>query len=143
MRWVALCFCVSLVSVMFLVNHDPWSMRFVLFFPAILSIAAAQICEARREIRVIAFTGILLQFLGTMVPGDLSAEVVAKLSRMDWRERTVAKAMDAWTSEESVCFLVYEPVHNRGESYLLYRPDFSCRVVYPRASSPLELLIVA
>jgi hypothetical protein len=139
-RKLAAGFVTAFVSVLLLVNHDPWCFRFVSFFPALFAIAIAWMCEKIRETLIIGALAAVAQFALTVFPGDLRPNQYLELYQLSWRDRSVGRLVDAWTTEASVAYFVDEPVHNRGESYLLYRPDYSCRVVYPRATSPQDLV---
>lgn len=138
-RRLALAFAVSLVSILTLVHHDPWFMRFVLFFPALLSIAVAKLVENCRPAAVVAGVAVAFQFLATIVPADLPWKDVRTLARLPWRDRSAGALMGAAAPAESVAYFIAEPVHHRGESYLLYGPDYSRRVVFLRGSSALEI----
>jgi hypothetical protein len=138
-RKVALAFGVSLASVLLLVNHDPWYMRFVLFFPALLSIATAKLIETCRPTLAIAGTALFFQFLATFVPADLQWKNVSALARQSWRERSAATLVGGVPPSDSVAYFIIEPIHNRGESYFLYGPDYSHRVVYLRGSTAQQI----
>jgi len=138
-RRLALCFVLSLLCVMVLVNHDPWMLRFVLFFPLLPCLAVAELAERHRETLAVALPALLVQFVLTSLPAERRFQDFGRLSALSWRERSVARCIDAWPPTDAVAYVADEPVHNRGESYLLYRPDFSCRVVYPGAASFREL----
>jgi hypothetical protein len=135
LRRVALSMTLSLLCVLFLVNHDDWFMRFVLFFPAILSISAAKLAREVRPILAIAGVGLAFNFLATWVPQDLPLNSLLVLMKQDWRHRSAMALFGGEPPSSPVAFLIVEPVHNRGESYLLYGPDFARSVVYLRGSS--------
>jgi hypothetical protein len=138
-RRLALALGASLLSVLLLVNHDPWCLRFVSFFPAAFGIATAWMSERVRETLAIAGLAGAAQFVLTLFPADVHREGYLSLWETGWRERSVAHDLGAWSAEPAVAYFVDEAVHNRGESYLLYRPDYSCRVVYLRPKSPEDL----
>jgi len=139
-RRLALCFVLSLLSVVVLVNHDPWMLRFVLFFPLLPCLAVAELAERHRETLAVALPALALQFLLTSLPAERRVQDYERLFALSWRERSVARCIDAWPPTDAVAYVVDEPVHNRGESYLLYKPDFSCRVTYPNAATFRELV---
>ncbi len=139
-RRLAVGFILSLLSLFALVNHDPWYLRFALFFPALLMVAVARMAERTREILYVAGAAALCQFAATMVPVDLDLNSVRRLAASSWRTRSTAQLMDAEQPESAVGYYLYEPVHGRGESYVLYRPDYSCRVVYLRPKTAVDLV---
>ncbi len=130
----------SLLSVLFLVNHDSWFFRFVLFFPALPAIAAASLAARLRPVRVLSAAALAFQFVATTVPVDLPMKHLRVLARMGWRERSMAEAFGARAPEDAVAWWVREPIHNRGECYLLYGPDFAKRVVHLRGHTPETIL---
>jgi hypothetical protein len=140
LRKVAAAFAVSFVSVLALVHHDPWLMRFVLFFVALLSIAAVKFLETRRTAVGIAAAALAYQFLATFVPADLVWKDVRALAALPWRERSAAVTKGTTVPPaDSVAYFIAEPLLNRGESYVLYGPDFSRRVVYLRGRTASEI----
>jgi len=134
-RRVAAGFVGSLVVVLALVIHDPWSMRFVLFFPAILAIATARMASESRGILGIAVAGLGLQFVATALPKELPREVFHELARQGWRERSMAKLYQLDVPSDSIGYFA----DSRNVAYLWYRPDFSRRLVYLRAETADEL----
>jgi hypothetical protein len=124
-RRLALGFAVSLVSVLLFVASDPYSLRFVLFFPIVLAVAVARI-EARRFVRIIAVPALLIQFASTTFPSNLPPAAVAALARQGWRERSLAPLLGASPPAPAVGLCT----DYRNVAYLLYRPDYSTRVVY-------------
>jgi hypothetical protein len=139
-RQIALGYGISLVSTLLLVNHDNWYLRFVLFFPSLLCIATAALAERFRGILPIVAAALSYQFVATFLPIDLPLSQAAALSGLPWKERSTAFERGAVHQEQTILFYIVEPVHMRGESYLLYGPDFSHRVVYFRGSTPEDLL---
>jgi hypothetical protein len=134
-RLLTVGFCLSLLSILVLVNYDPWNMRFVMFFPAIACIAIAHELENSIGLRIAATLAVALQIATTTMPPDISLRAFRTLMDMPWRERTVAAIAGARHPHPSIAYMVHEPIHNRGEAYLLYRPDFSCRVLYARSTT--------
>ncbi len=139
LRRLALCFGVSLVGVLGLVNHDPWYMRFVLFFPALLTVATIKAAPSIPALPVVLLPCLAFQFAATIVPADLSWPDVRTLARMSWHERSAAALVDAQSGLDRIGYFGLEPVHNRGESYLLYQPDYSTEVVHLRSRAPADL----
>lgn len=136
-RAIAACFGLSLLSVLALAENDNWVLRFVLFFPAILAVAAARLVEEVRLLRgpLIVVTGLTL--VGTVFTEDLPFEAAQRNARLDWRRRSLA-------ADVGVPEVAYDRVGCYGDvaslSYLLYRPDFSREVVYLRPRSTEHLV---
>jgi hypothetical protein len=123
---------VSLISVLFLVHHDPWYGRFVLFFPAVLVLGTLRIPFLRFPLGL----ALVVQFAQTCFPTDQPIEQVRNLARMSWRDRSMGPPIPG---TDPVLFRCTEPDHHRGESYLLYRPDYSRAVVFLRSDRLEEL----
>jgi hypothetical protein len=140
LRRIAIGFSLSLLSVLILVNHDDWFLRFVLFFPAILCIATARLAERHRPVLAIAGLALAYQFIATCVPNEFSLQQVIDSAGQNWRERSARTKFGADHQEASILYYISEPVHNRGESYLLYGPDYSHRVVYFRGTTSQSLI---
>jgi hypothetical protein len=139
-RWLAAAFGVSLLSVLCLIRDDPWNGRFVLFFPALLSIALAALVQRFALSLVVLVPALLLEFAGTMVTAELPWRDARRLARVGWRERSLAPLYGIAVNADSVAYYVSGPWHKRGESYLLYGPDFSRRVIYLQANSSIQLI---
>jgi len=135
-RRLAASFLLSLVSVLTLVLHDPWSMRFVMFFPALLSIAVVRLASSCRPVLYLSGVAIALQFGATILPKELPFDVFSELARHPWRERTMARILDVWHEGDVIGYYV----DNRNVAYLLYGPGFSKRVVYLRPTSADDLV---
>lgn len=133
-------FAASLLSVALLVKHDPWNLRFALFFPAALWAAVGLASRERAWILVAALPALALPFVQTLRPGDLRAEDARALRELPWRERSYAKPFGAWTDAPRIAYFGLEPLSNRGESYLLYGPDFSRELIHLRSRTSRELL---
>ncbi len=139
-RRVALAFGVSFLSILTLVHPDPWFMRFVLFFTALLAIAAVKFLETHRPAIGIVAAALVFQFLATFVPADLVWKDARALAALPWRERSAAVTKGTTIPPaDSVAYFIAEPQINRGESYVLYGPDFSRRVVYLRGKTASEI----
>jgi hypothetical protein len=126
-RRLAGAFAVSLASCLFLIIHDPWCLKYVFFFPALAALALPQLARESRVIGVVVAAALAFSVVVTCLPYDLPFPAFRDLCRQGWRERTSLKEPDAAKSEESVACL-----GRMGRTYLLYRPDFSRRVTYPR-----------
>jgi hypothetical protein len=134
-RNAAAAFVVSALGVLPMVLPDYWFGRFVLFFPAIMSIAAASLAAQARPAALAAAAGAALQFIATLVPRDLPAPAMAALASMSWREKSVARLQKVRPEGDAVA--VFAMLRSR--IYPLYGPDFSRRVVYLRPASVRDL----
>jgi hypothetical protein len=135
-RKTALAYGVSLMGVFLMLAPDDWNMRFVLFFPSLLVIAAARLADRMRVCAPLLWAGAALQFARTLLPYDLPLDDFRKLAAQPWRERSSAVLFDAEIDEPAVGYFA----DDRGPAYLLYRPDYSRRVVYLRSESIDALL---
>jgi hypothetical protein len=136
LRRLAAGFLCSLAFSLLLIIHDPWCLKYVFFFPALLSLAVVPLVQAHRSIALLAGAGLLVSFATTLLPYDLPAPEFARLARQDWRFRSDLEEPEEVRAEEIVaCF-----GHLGAKAYLLYRPDFSRRVVYLHAAAAGELL---
>lgn len=136
LRRVALGFAAALVSVLLLVQSDPWYLRFTLFFPALLAVAVARLVEACPRAGLVASAALLAQFLGTFVPGEMPVGGVRTLAEQGWRVRSLDASPPVETPGDAVGCYGGDALR----AYPLYRPDFSRRVVYLRAGSADELM---
>jgi hypothetical protein len=134
-RNMALAYGASLTGVFLMVASDDWNMRFVLFFPSLLVIAAAGLADRMRACTRLLWAGAGLQFACTLLPYDLPLEDFRKLAGQPWRERSAAIFFDAEFVQDAVGYFA----DDRGPAYVLYKPDFSRRVVYLRSKSADKL----
>jgi hypothetical protein len=135
-RRLSLSFGVALVSCFLLMIHDLWSLRYVFFFPALLCIATARLAEKHQGVRRIAFAAMGFSFVGTLLPYDIPLKDLKALAAQPWRTRTTLLIREPELGEGPVaCFGGYS-----ANSYLLYGPSFSRRVVFLRSTSPDDLV---
>lgn len=136
-RRISGCFALSFLCVLALADNDRWVLRFVLFAPALLAIAAARLSEEVRSLRIPLIVVTALTLVGTVVTEDLPLDAVKRHVRRDWRHRTFGP-------EVGVPDAPYDRVGCYGDAasmaYLLYRPDLSREVVTLRPSSAEELI---
>ncbi|HLF91966.1 MAG TPA: hypothetical protein VJB14_00760, partial [Planctomycetota bacterium] len=136
LRRLAAAFGVSLATSLLFIQNDPWCLKYVFYFPALLAVATARLAAASRAFGAIAACALAFSFLGTMLPYDLPAQDFRKLARQGWRERSALALTGDKVEGESVgCFAGYA-----GTAYLLYGTDFSRRVVYLRPKDDRELM---
>ena len=128
-RRLAIAFGCSLLSVVLFALHDLWYMRFVFFFPALLAIAVAWLVQSNRWVMLPLIPALIVAFLGTFKPEELSADALRSLAALPWRERTLAAYHHVDWQGDAMGYYAEDV----GESYWLYRPDYSCRVFYLRA----------
>jgi hypothetical protein len=97
LRWLALGFAVSLVSLLCWVTPDPWNMRFALWFSALLALAFGVVvprlglAPVRRALCGLAAACLLLNFLGTLNPTSfLSLDHWRRILSLPAAERSTA-----------------------------------------------------
>jgi hypothetical protein len=138
-RKLGAAFLVSLFSVLALVAHDRFYMRFVLFFPAALCVAVSRLSEENRTIKLFVWIGIFFSVFATTLPNSLPRKDFLALADAPWRLRSIACSPDMNSLNAGGDVIAYM-ADVRGFAYPLYRPDYSRRVVYVRARSARELL---
>jgi hypothetical protein len=136
LRRLTIGFLAALASVLLLTLHDAWYARFVFFFPALLAIAVAWVARSNRWVLLPATAAVVLAFLGTMKPDEMAPAALRSLVDAPWRERTLATHYHVVWQGDVMGYYAEE----MGESYWLYRPDYSSRVVYLRALTPEGLV---
>jgi len=137
-RALTLAMLISLASVFLLSVHDPWSLKYCLFFPTLLAVSVGNLSERSKPILVVACLAVLLSFLGTFLPYDLPKRdfLDLKSQPLSLRSAMPRDLRTALAGEERVgCFGGPE-----ARPYCLYAPDFSRRVLYLRADSASQLL---
>jgi hypothetical protein len=135
MRRLAAAFLLSLVSTLLLVQVDPWCLKYVFFFPAILAIAAARAAEQSRPVLYLVGGALAFCFIGTFLSFDLRREHVGPLVSQSWRTRSAAVFPHAEAQQDVPDDAIAYFGSETGAPYVLYRPDFSRRVVYLRAET--------
>ncbi len=136
LRRLAAAFGVSLATSLLFIQNDPWCLKYVFYFPALLAVATARLAALSRPFGTIAACALGFSFLGTMLPYDLPAKDFGTLARQGWRERSaLALTGDAVSGDSVGCFAGHS-----GTAYLLYGPDFSRRVVYLRPVDDRDLV---
>lgn len=126
----------SLVSVLGFVIHDPYNLRFVLFFPVVFCLAITYVARDCKLTRFVTYSCLAIQFIATFLPSELPATRVRQLLRQHWTERSTGEEYSRYIADRAIGCLTGNP----GNPYLLYRPDFSRRVVYLRATSAKQLI---
>ncbi|HLY12400.1 MAG TPA: hypothetical protein VKW04_24065 [Planctomycetota bacterium] len=134
-RRLALGLALSAVSVFTLVELDLWNDRFVVFLAALPALALARLWDRYRFVAMLGWLALVLQFLETMVPGNLPPDAWRTLMSQTWRERSAIPA-PAGMPAERVGF----STDDFGLAYPLYRPSYSCGLVYLRETTTDELL---
>lgn len=136
-RVLGAAFVVSLLSVFTLVSYDGWYTRFVLFFPAILCIAAARLASRSRPVAALVAACAAIQFAGTMLPADVTAPRMIALVKQPWRERSAAPWLLKDLVPPSEPLALYATL--RSPAYMFYGADFSRRVVTLRVRNAEEM----
>jgi hypothetical protein len=135
MRRLALGFAVSMAGVFLLVLPDAWSMRFVLFVPSLLAIATVAVAREIRGAAWVAGVAAAAQFACTVIPGDLYPGQLKHLWGQGWRHR--ANALMPWIEAPGGAVGVF--ANGEAMEYLLFRPDYSRRVVRLREQTVEEV----
>jgi hypothetical protein len=99
-----------------------------MFFPALGGIAVAGLGERVPRLTPIPWAAAVLCFLSTMRPGDLSGGDVQYLVKEDWRSRAIDR--ERYGPGTTIACLYGTHDDSNGESYRMYGPAFSRRVVY-------------
>jgi hypothetical protein len=134
-RRLAAAFGVSLASTLLFVQNDAWCLKYAFYFPCVLVLAAVRLADrARGAAPLLALAG-ALAFAMTTLPYDLPRSSLRVLAAQGVATRS---ALPLWSRE-----VPEEAVGAAGgfrvRPYLLYRPDFSRRVVYLRERSGEDL----
>lgn len=139
LRRMGAAFLLSLASVLALVAHDPFCMRFTLFFPAVTCVAAARLSEENRRAALFVWMGVLASFFATLLPSHLPRGEFSVLASTPWQRRSASRFSDLDSMMSGVDAIAYM-AEVRGYAYPLYRPDYSRRVVYVRAGTGREIV---
>jgi hypothetical protein len=138
-RRLAAGFGTSVAGILLLVQHDPWCLKYLFFVPGLLAVSAAWLAERRPAVRPVIWAAAGFSFVATCVSYDLQGSHLATLARQPWRIRSAAVfehgQIGRGAPEDTVGYFG-SPL---GDTYLLYRPDFSRRVVYLRSSTAESL----
>jgi hypothetical protein len=135
-RRLAVAFAASLLASLLFVQNDPWCLKYVFYAPALPAVAAARLASTSTGLRWIQGAAIAFSFVGTLLPYDLPRASAAALASQGWRERSALEFPPSELPEDAVaCFGAVQT-----RSYLLYRPDFSRRVVYLRSATADALI---
>jgi hypothetical protein len=130
LRALAAAFLVGLLCVLLMVYPDDWCLRFVLFFPALLFIAAARLASRSRLAAVLIAAAAAVQFATTCVPQELDPAQMSALVAQPWRERSAGPLVGYAGVPPG------EPVATtattRVPEYIVYGPGFDHRVLHLR-----------
>jgi hypothetical protein len=135
-RTLCAAFAASLASVLLLVIHDAWCLKYAFFFPALLFAAAAWLIERAPSVKPIAVLGGAYCFVATLLPYDLPEKSFRALADQSWRERSAIVLQPHEGRGESIGF--FGAIH--GRAYLYYGSDFTNRVVYLRSRTAGALI---
>ena len=137
LRRLAFSSAFSFVLILLLSRNDPWNMRFILFLPAVFSVAAALLCSKIPRLIPIVALCLLYAFVSTLLPAEISRAQVKGLWAQGWQERSMAPFIFTDIPEDDSIGYFTDV---RRKPYPLYRPDFSRRLIYLRAKVPDELI---
>lgn len=145
LRWLAVGFAASLIFIFLSDRPSPWNMRYVIWFPALFSLAFAEWIDSgwMEERRLATATAALLTVAlglnalmtfnyGAIRPGQFQQ----MLERSVWDRQSATLKVNMPAEYENA--IVYVPndallgynVSSNGFVYPLYRADFSQRIVY-------------
>jgi len=144
-RVLAVGFLVSFLAIMISNRASPWNMRYVIWFPALLSIALAAVFDrfpdefkvAKQGLSILFVGGLVLNLVMTVTYNLIPIRTFKEmLSRSVW-ERDAA-LLDVYMPDEYFSALAIVEseerlgynVHVNGFVYPLYRSDFSQDLVY-------------
>ena len=123
-------FALSLVSVLSLVVHDPFNLRFIFWFTALPALAMGWAVERHRRLAIPAVLTLAFTLLGTTFYSHYSLGVVAAHFRQDsWRTG------GAWLTTVDLEPRVATFGTYGQRQYLFYGPDYGREVVTVRADS--------
>lgn len=112
-----------------LLRNDPWCPKYAFFFPAALAVGAVRLAErCGRGARLLLGAGIVFSLAGTFLPYDLPWKDFKLLAAQSVSDRSALPLWAPHVPDDRVG----AAGDYRVRSYLLYRPDFSRRVVYMR-----------
>lgn len=132
LRRLVLSFVVALGSTLLWSQSDAWCLKYAFYFPVVLVLASTQLCSMRSTLRPLWGVALAGSFVLTTLSYDLRWRTLRFLATQGWRERTVEVEPASVRSQD----LIACAGGSFTRSYLLYRPDFSRRVVYLRATDP-------
>lgn len=128
LRWLGVSYGLALGFTLLFVQNDPWCLKYAFYFPALLVVSSAWMIEKHRNLHWIGVGGLVVSFTSTVLPYDLPAASLGRLATQPWSMRSALGLWGPDSAEEVVA--VFGGYSMR--SYLLYRPDFSRRVIYVR-----------
>ncbi len=141
LRRLASAFGLALLVALLVTPPSSFFLRFILFFPGILAIAAARLVESLPRLEPVVWVCASWSFLSALLPGDLRPSDVARLRGQSVAVRTRDPRFDIVPPDAGVACLHGTHNDSNGESYLAYGPGFTRRVSYvTRAESVDDLL---
>ncbi len=135
LRLLTTAFLVSMAAVFASVLPDPWFLRFALFFPVIPAIAAARLAAEHRPVYWLAAAAAGLCFLSTTIPVEMPVAGVGDMVRQPWRSRVSIPLAGLPAPGRPIASVD----SNKANFYLVYGPDFSHRILFPRVAGAREL----
>lgn len=133
---LAVSFGLGLLSTLVCVIHDPWSLKYALFFPAVLAIGAANLARTIPETRLFVAAALLLNLASTFLPADLPPQRFRALAAQEWRLRSIWGTSEPQVQDGPIaCLGGYT-----APAYLLYGPSFDRSVRYLRSATADRML---
>jgi len=139
-RAIGAAFLAALVSTLLLVQSDPFCLKYVSWFPAVLCVGAVLLADRIPGIVPVAWATLAFALVGTCLSYDFRREHLRTAIAQPWKERSAAAF-----AYGRITLDVPDPAVGyfggpTGAAYLLYRPDYSRRVAYLRAKTEDALL---
>ena len=141
MRRLAAAFGATLLIALAVTPLPSFYLRFILFFPAILAIAAVRLVERLPRLAPILGLCVAWSVVSTLVPGDLRLSDIARLRRQPVSARVPDPRFDLVPPGDTVACLYGTHNDSNGESYVAYGPGFSRKVHYITRASGVEDLL--
>ena len=136
LRRPAMAFALSACILLSAVNHDPWNLRFMIWFPAIACVAFAAVLEVSRPRTcrdALALTAVIcciLNGIAALGPGYYSADQWHARIEQPWAERQVWAGQEAMLERMPRSETLAYHLHGNHWIYPLYRPDFTQKIRY-------------
>ena len=157
-RWLTITFGLGLVMIFLSDRPSPWNLRYIIWFPALFSLAFAEWVDFARQAdfgffraaMILMIVTVGLNFAMTLNYGILSPDQFQQmLERSVWDRQSATLKVNMPAEYENA--IVYVPkdallgydVSSNGFIYPLYRADFSQRIVYVpfEASDSCEMIV--
>lgn len=143
LRLLIISFLISLVGLFTFITHDPWYMRFTLWFPVVFALSLAFLISnlSLRWLKgifwTLAFVCIMLNWIAVLNVGEISIDDFKRMMQLPPLQRSTAefthhyegafkKALQIIPKDEIIGFCF----PNNGWAYPLYDSDYSRHLMY-------------